>query len=83
MDIPLLKIHASVCSTCRLKWIIFLFFQILFQKMISIDESMVVQSFSINLQTLGITKEILTIHGKYDKIQVQLSNVLSLYYKTN
>ena len=51
--------------------------------MISIDESMVVQSFSINLQTLGITKEILTIHGKYDKIQVQLSNVLSLYYKTN
>ena len=81
MDIPLLKIHASVCS--RLKWIIFLFLQILFQKMISIDESMVVQSFSINLQTLGITKEILTIHGKYDKIQVQLSNVLSLYYKTN
>lgn len=81
MDIPLLKIHAPVCS--RLKWIIFLFLQILFQKMISIDESMVVQSFSINLQTLGITKEILTIHGKYDKIQVQLSNVLSLYYKTN
>ncbi|XP_022341951.2 L-fucose kinase-like isoform X3 [Crassostrea virginica] len=40
------------------------------KKMISIDESMVVQSFSINLQTLGITKEILTIHGKYDKIQV-------------
>lgn len=81
MDIPLLKIDAPVCS--RLKWIIFLFLQILFQKMISIDESMVVQSFSINLQTLGITKEILTIHGKYDKIQVQLSNVLSLYYKTN
>ena len=81
MDIKLLKIQAPVCS--RLKWIIFLFLQILFQKMISIDESMVVQSFSINLQTLGITKEILTIHGKYDKIQVQLSNVLSLYYKTN
>lgn len=38
--------------------------------MISIDDSMVVQSFNVHLQTLGITRDILTIHGRYDKIQV-------------
>uniref|UniRef100_A0A8W8K6I8 L-fucose kinase n=1 Tax=Magallana gigas TaxID=29159 RepID=A0A8W8K6I8_MAGGI len=41
-----------------------------FKKMISIDDYMVVQSFNVHLQTLGITRDILTIHGRYDKIQV-------------
>lgn len=41
--------------------------------MISIDDSMVVQSFNVHLQTLGITRDILTIHGRYDKIQVCLT----------
>ncbi|XP_048751915.2 L-fucose kinase-like isoform X2 [Ostrea edulis] len=40
------------------------------KKTITIDDSMVVQSFNVHLRTLGITREILTIHGRYDKIQV-------------
>lgn len=43
--------------------------------MISIDDSMVVQSFNVHLQTLGITRDILTIHGRYDKIQVNLKKL--------